>query len=69
MCVHHIRPFVDVVNEIVSEHPEYNVKENVNELYNIAVKDSRFTDLDNLVTCCKNCHLYKLHGYKRSKVN
>ena len=69
LCVHHIRPFVDIVNEIVSEHLEYDIKENVNELYNIAVKDSRFTDLDNLITCCRDCHLYKLHGYKRNKVS
>lgn len=67
ICVHHKRPFREIVDEITSEHPELDIQENVNELYDIAVKDSRFTDLDNLITCCKECHLYKLHGYTKRR--
>ena len=37
--------------------------ENVNDLYNIAIKDKEFCDLDNLITYCKDCHYGKIHGY------
>lgn len=65
LCVHHKRPFRDIINEITGEHPELDIKYNVNKLYNIVIQDTRFTDLNNLVTCCKTCHLYKLHGYTK----
>ena len=65
LCVHHKRPFREIVDEIIGEHPELDKKDNVNELYDITVKDTRFTDLNNLVTCCRDCHLYKLHGYTK----
>lgn len=64
LCVHHIRPFKEIVDEIISEHPDLDVKIDVNLLYDIAVKDSRFIDLNNLITCCKDCH-YKLHSSKQ----
>ena len=38
-------------------------KINVNDLYNIAIKDKEFCDLDNLITYCKDCHYGKIHGY------
>lgn len=65
LCVHHKRPFIDIVREITNEHPTLDMKKDVNELYSIAVNDSRFRDLDNLVVCCKDCHLYTLHGFNR----
>ena len=66
LCVHHIRPLKEILNEICSEHPELDIVEDVNQLYTIIVKDSRFLDLNNLITCCKECHLYTLYGYRRS---
>lgn len=65
LCVHHKKPFIDIVKEIKDEHPTLDIKENVNELYSIAVNDNKFRDLNNLITCCKDCHLYVLHGFTR----
>lgn len=64
LCVHHKRPFREIVDEIINEHPELDIKKDVNILYDIAVRDDRFTDLSNLITCCNKCH-YKLHGSKK----
>lgn len=58
--VHHIKHFKDILAEIVSEHPDLNPTDNLEELYNIAVKDSRFLDLNNLITYCPCCH-YNIH--------
>lgn len=66
ICVHHVRPLKEIVDEICSEHPTLDIINDVNQLYTIIIKDTRFTDLNNLITCCKNCHLYTLHGYRRS---
>ena len=63
--VHHIVPFKKILSDIISEHPEYNIENNKEELYKIAVTDSRFLDLNNLVTYCKECHLFKIHGYNK----
>lgn len=63
--VHHIVPFKKIFSDIISEHPEYNIEENKEELYKIAVADSRFLDLNNLITYCKECHLFKIHGYNK----
>jgi len=35
------------------------------ELYKIIVNDERFLDEDNLITYCKECHLFKIHKYKK----
>lgn len=63
--VHHIKHFKDIISDIVNENPNLNVKDNKKELYDIIVHDKRFLDLDNLITYCKDCHLFKVHGYKR----
>lgn len=63
--VHHIKPFKDIFYRILSEHPDLDPILNVNELYEIAVKDSELCDLNNLITYCQECHLYKIHGYKK----
>lgn len=60
---HHIIPFSTIIEKICEEHKDFDVVENVNELYNIVIKDKRFLDEDNLITYCKNCHLFKIHGY------
>lgn len=63
--VHHIRPFKEIFDEILSEHPDLDVQKNKEELYDIMVNDIRMNDLDNLITYCRDCHLFKIHGYKR----
>ena len=65
--VHHIKPFKDIFDEILSEHPELDVLNDKDELYEIMRKDERFNDIDNLVTYCKKCHLTIVHGYKMNK--
>lgn len=63
--VHHIRPFKEIVFEIVDEHPELDIQDNKQELYDIITHDERFLDTENLITFCKDCHLFKIHEYKR----
>lgn len=55
--VHHIRPFASIVDEIVSEHPEFNQIDNQKEFYNIITNDKRFLNIDNLITLCRECHI------------
>lgn len=64
--VHHIRHFRDIFYEILSEHKELTVEENKMELYKIMINDERFNDFDNLITYCRECHLFKVHGYKKT---
>lgn len=64
--VHHIKSFKSIFDEILLEHPELNVKDNEEELYNIMINDSRINDIDNLITYCRDCHLYKIHEYERT---
>lgn len=63
--VHHIRHFKDIFYEILNEHPEFDMQKDQDKLYNIMVNDERFNDLNNLITYCRDCHLFKVHGYKK----
>lgn len=63
---HHIIPMADVIQSFLVEHPELDLQENINELYEIIIHDPRFLDIDNLITYCKNCHFYKIHKYQKS---
>lgn len=63
--VHHIKPFKEIFNEILAEHADLDVQKNQEELYDIMVKDHRMNDNDNLITYCRECHLFKVHGYKK----
>lgn len=60
--------FSDIFHRILNEHPDLDPIENQNELYNIALKDIEFNNLNNLITYCKECHLFKVHGYKYRKI-
>lgn len=64
--VHHKIPFINILNEIISEHKDLDQQKDVNKLYEIVVNDSRFLDTDNLITCCDQCHMYKVHGYGKT---
>lgn len=63
---HHIIPFSEIIREICDEYKELDIVQNVNELYNIVINDNRFLDEDNLITYCKDCHLFKIHGYSKT---
>ena len=63
---HHIVPFATIINEICCEYKELDLIKNVNDLYNIIIKDPRFLDENNLITYCKNCHLFIIHGYDKA---
>lgn len=65
--IHHKRPFKEIFDEILSEHKDLNVIDDAEELYNIMTQDSRLNDLDNLITYCKSCHLFKIHKYTKRK--
>ena len=62
--VHHKKHFTDILHRVLNEHSELDPVKDQNELYDIALKDSEFNDLDNLITYCKECHLFKVHRYK-----
>lgn len=63
--VHHIKHFSDILNRIIKEHPDLDPITNINELYDIAIKDAELNDLNNLITYCADCHRYKVHHYKK----
>lgn len=67
--VHHIESFNNIVNEILNEHPQLDQYDNndLQTLYNIIINDKRFTNLDNLITYCKDCHYFKIHKYQHKK--
>lgn len=66
--VHHKKLFSDIFHRILDEHPNLDPIKDQNELYDIALKDKEFNDLNNLITYCKECHLFKVHGYKHRKI-
>ena len=61
--IHHRLPLATILDAIIEEHPELNLcKHNdLLKLYNIIIKDNRFLDENNLITCCMNCHINILH--------
>lgn len=65
--VHHIKHFKDIFNEILDEHKELDIQKDQDKLYDIMINDERMNDLNNLITYCKECHLFKVHGYKKHK--
>lgn len=61
--VHHIKHFSHILKRILDEYSNLDPIKDADKLYNIAIKDKEFCDLSNLITYCKDCHLYKVHGY------
>lgn len=64
--VHHIRHFSEIFYEILSEHPELDINRDMEELVSIFSNDQRMLDEDNLITYCRDCHLFEIHGYQRT---
>ena len=69
--VHHIQPFSEIVNEICNEHPDLSLSDADDrmKLYDIIIHDSRFTDENNLITFCKDCHFFSIHNYNRKTIS
>lgn len=65
--VHHIKYFKDIFHRILDEHKDLDPIKDQNQLYEIALQDKEFTDLNNLITYCKDCHFYKIHNYQRKE--
>lgn len=63
--VHHIKHFKEIFHRILDEHQNLDPIKDQNQLYKIALQDKEFTNLNNLITYCKDCHFYKIHGYQR----
>lgn len=63
--VHHIKSFKSIFEEVLAENSELDVQKNQNELYEIMKSDPRMNDDSNLITYCKDCHLFKIHKYKK----
>lgn len=56
-----LKHFKTILDEILNEQPEFKLPEDINSLYDIAVNDSRFQDLNNLITYCPYCHYHIAH--------
>lgn len=61
--VHHIVSFSSIFHEILKENSNLDIILDVDKLYDIMIHDDRFIDETNLITYCKECHLFKIHGY------
>lgn len=69
--VHHIIPFSEIVSRICNDYPELTLDDidDRYKLYNIIIQDEQFLDENNLITFCKNCHLYKIHNYNHKTIS
>lgn len=65
--VHHIVPFKTIFDNILQEHPNLDIIKDEHELYDIMTHDDRLNDMNNLITYCKECHLFKVHKYKKQE--
>lgn len=65
--VHHIKPFKEIFNEILAENSTFDVQKDEEKLFNIMTNDPRMNDMSNLITYCKECHLFKVHRYKKHR--
>lgn len=69
--VHHIIPLNFIIEQIVSENSEIdmNTPDGQTEMYNIVVKDARFTDSQNMITLCRECHIeeHKKYSFRKMK--
>jgi transposase len=63
--IHHIYSFKDIIQDIISKYSNLDVEnpQDKEKLYYIIVNDSLFNDESNLITYCKECHLFKIHKY------
>lgn len=61
--VHHIVPFKTLFHSLLEKHNPLTVKDNFDELFKLGTKDEDLNNIDNLITYCKKCHMYKVHNF------
>ena len=61
--VHHIIPFKVLFHNLLAQNKNLNPTDNFDELFDIGIKDKNLNNTDNLITYCKNCHMYKIHKF------
>ena len=61
--VHHIIPFKVLFHNLLAQNKNLNPTDNFDELFDIGIKDKNLNNTDNLITYCKNCHMYKIHNF------
>ena len=64
--VHHAVPFSWIVNYQVQKHPDLDPIDDADALYDIITHDAEFLNIDNIRTVCADCHLFKIHDYKKT---
>lgn len=59
--VHHIYPFAQIMQDIYHQFPDLDPLDDADKatLYEIAIHDPKFLDINNLQTLCVNCHRQK----------
>ena len=58
-----------ILNDIIKENSNLDPVKDIDILYDIIINDKRFLDEDNLITYCKECHLFKIHNYIKTISN
>lgn len=59
--IHHIIPFKNILDRIIMQNYPLSPTNNLEELYNIAIRNEEFNNTNNLITVCSMCH-HKIHG-------
>ena len=52
-----------IINDIFNRFPELNVIKDSETLYNIIINNKDFSNIDNLITYCPECHFTKIHKF------
>jgi hypothetical protein len=59
--VHHDKMRLsEIIKTIIQKYPQYNVVDNIDELYSCILSDPLYNDLSGLFTVCSQCH-HKIH--------
>lgn len=59
--IHHLIPFKNIVDRIIIQNYPLSPADNIDELYNIAIKNEELNNTNNLITVCSMCH-HRIHG-------
>lgn len=59
--IHHIIPFKNILDRIIIQNYPLSPTNNLEELYNIAIRNEELNNTNNLITVCSMCH-HKIHG-------
>lgn len=65
--VHHIYHFSNIIEDVLNDNKDLDPIEDKYKLYKKIVNDEKFNDYSNMITYCRECHWYEIHGYTPSK--